>query len=85
MANKTLQEIVGNITPYKTNQSAMVRTIIDTTFDITDGTVVIANAANPWVNLLESMVATTTLTIEQLAVLHRGQFQTLSTSYSDLY
>ena len=85
MANKTIQEIVGDITPYKTNQSAMVRTIIDTTFDITDGTVVIANAANPWVNLLESMVATTTLTIEQLAVLHRGQFQTLSTSYSDLY
>lgn len=85
MADKTIQEIVGAIAPYKTNPSAMVRTLLDVTNDISDGKVVIANAANPWTNLLESMVATTSLTIEQVAILHRAQFSTLSTSYSDLY
>lgn len=85
MADKTIQEIVGAIAPYKTNPSAMVRTLLDVTNDITEGKVVIANAANPWTNMLESMVATTSLTIEQLAILHRAQFSTLSTTYSDLY
>lgn len=85
MADKSLQEIIGSIRPYKTNPSGMVRALLETTTDITDGKVVIANAANPWTNLLESMVATSALTIEQLTVLHRGQFQTLSTSYDDLY
>jgi hypothetical protein len=45
MADKTIQEIVGAIAPYKTNPSAMVRTLLDVTNDITEGKVVIANAA----------------------------------------
>lgn len=85
MADKSIQEIIGAIAPYKTNPSAMVRTLLELTTDITDGKIVIANAANPWVNLIEAMASTTASTIEQLNVLHRAQFPTLATEYSDLY
>lgn len=85
MANVTLTSRLGDIGKYRFNPAMMQRVALSTLKDVTDGTIDIVDASNPFVFALETTAVNTAAFMQQCEALNRRQYPIAAVSQDDIY